>query len=264
MNKLKIALAQIKTDRNYKINLEKIIDFMQKAKSFGAELVVFPETSQAFVPSNEGINFNTIAQNIDEEFVTSIINKSKELNIAVVFGFYEKDNEKTKNSVIFADCGKIIHKYSKTHLYDAFSYDESKDINASNEKIKAFDTKWGKMGMMVCYELRFPEIARTLALDGARLVLVPTAWVDGKYKDEHFMLLTKTRALENTIYLCASNQTGNIYTGRSALINPLGLEEIKLGVDEGIQIFEIDFNKIDEVRKTLPCISQRKPNLYSL
>lgn len=264
MNKLKIALAQIKTDRDYKINLAKITNFMQESKRFGAELVVFPETSQAFIPSNEGINFNTIAQDINEEFATKIIDKSKELEMAVVFGLYEKDNDKTKNSVIFADCGKIIYKYSKTHLYDAFSYDESKDINASNEKIKAFDTRWGKMGIMVCYELRFPEIARTLALDGARLILVPTAWVDGKYKDEHFMLFTKTRALENTVYLCASNQTGNIYTGRSALINPLGLEEMKLGVDEGLQVFEICFDKIDEVRKVLPCISQRKPDLYNL
>lgn len=264
MNKLKIALAQIKTDRDYKINLAKILDFIQKAKSSGAELVVFPETSQAFVPSNEGIDFISVAQGLDGEFVSSVLDKSKELEMAVVFGFYEKSEPKTKNSVIFADCGKIIYKYSKTHLYDAFSYDESKDINASNEKIKAFDTRWGKMGIMVCYELRFPEIARTLALDGARLILVPTAWVDGKYKDEHFMLFTKTRALENTVFLCASNQTGNIYTGRSALINPLGLEEMKLGVDEGLQVFEICFDKIDEVRKTLPCISQRKPNLYSL
>lgn len=90
----------------------------------------------------------------------------------MVFGFFEKDIQKTKNSVIFADSGKIIHKYSKTHLYNAFSYDESKDIKEANNPLKAFDTRFGKMGLMVCYELCFPEITRTLALQGAKLIIV--------------------------------------------------------------------------------------------
>lgn len=266
MSKLKLALAQIKTSKDYKENLNKILDFMKVAKECKAELVVFPETAMAFIPSNEGINFANLAQDLEGEFVSSILKASEELKIAVVFGFYEKidDKNRAKNSVIFADCGKIIHKYSKTHLYDAFSYDESKDILASDEEIKAFETRWGKMGIMVCYELRFPEIARTLTLQGAKLILVPTAWVGGNYKDEHFMLLTKTRALENTTFLCASNQTGNIYTGRSAVINPLGLEICKLGVNDDVQVCEIDFSEIEKVRASLPCVSQRKPKSYSL
>ncbi|EOI0587481.1 TPA: hypothetical protein R2P05_000314 [Campylobacter jejuni] len=88
--------------------------------------------------------------------------------------------------MLFVNSGKILHKYHKTHLYNAFSYNESKDIEEGQNPIKAFDTPWGKMGMMVCYELRFPEIARSLALQGAKLILVPTAWVDGKLKRPFF------------------------------------------------------------------------------
>ncbi|EAK9882051.1 carbon-nitrogen hydrolase family protein [Campylobacter lari] len=259
---MKIALAQIKTSPKWQENLEKILILIKKAKQNSTDLIVFPETSMAFVPN--GGDFGAIAQSEDDEFVQGILKESKDLNICVVFGFFEKDIQKTKNSVIFADSGKIIHKYSKTHLYNAFSYDESKDIKEADNPLKAFDTRFGKMGLMVCYELRFPEIARTLALQGAKLIIVPTAWVDGDLKKEHFSLLTRTRALENTLFLCACSQTKNIYTGHSSLINPLGIELIKMSEEEGLEFSEINLDEIKEVRKILPCLEQRRKELYGL
>ncbi|WP_337958128.1 nitrilase-related carbon-nitrogen hydrolase, partial [Proteus vulgaris] len=78
-------------------------------------------------------------------------------------------------------------------------------------------------GILVCYELRFPEVARKLALAGADLLLVPTAWVSGPLKEEHYQTLVKTRALENTIPVCACDQTGNIFIGRSLICDALGV-----------------------------------------
>ncbi|ECL3806952.1 TPA: hypothetical protein R5723_001014 [Campylobacter jejuni] len=119
------------------------------------------------------------------------------------------------------------------------------------------------MGMMVCYELRFPEIARSLALQGAKLILVPTAWVDGKLKKDHFSLLSRARALENTVFLCTCSQTKNIYTGESALISPLGIELIKMGEEEALTFAQIDLEEIAQLRKTLPCLEQRRKELYN-
>ncbi|WP_186299893.1 carbon-nitrogen hydrolase family protein [Campylobacter jejuni] len=261
---MKIALAQIKTSPKWQENLEKILKLLNEAKKQEAHLVVFSETCMAFVPSDGSVNFQDIAQDIQDEFVQTILKESEKLKLAVVFGFFEKGAIKVKNCVLFVNSGKILHKYHKTHLYNAFSYNESKDIEEGQNPIKAFDTPWGKMGMMVCYELRFPEIARSLALQGAKLILVPTAWVDGKLKKEHFSLLSRARALENTVFLCACSQTKNIYTGESALISPLGIELIKMGEEEALAFVQIDLEEIAQLRKTLPCLEQRRKELYKL
>lgn len=256
---MNLALAQFKTSTNYKDNLKKILKYTKQAKEQNADLIIFPETSHIYATKN----FKNIAQTIDDEFVQTIIKASNDYQIGIVFGFFEKENHNVKNSVIFADLGKIIYKYSKTHLYDAFGYDESKDIQAG-DNIKSFDTRWGKMGIMVCYELRFPEIARTLALDGAKIILTPTAWVNGKYKKQHYEILTKARALENTVFLCVANQTQNIYTGNSCIINPLGQKIAKLKEEEGMTLCHINFDMIEKTREKLPCINQRRRELYKL
>lgn len=252
-----LAVVQIKTEYEVEKNKQKIINYINEINT-KAQIVVFPENSMALMQHNH----QKIAQSLDDDFVKSILQASAKHNQIVIFGTLEKKEGKVYNTIVVGENAKIIHKYSKTHLYDAFSYQESNDITSSNNPLCAFDTKYGRFALMVCYELRFPEIARTLALDGAQMIFVPTAWFDGKFKDEHFMLLTKTRALENTVYLCASNQTQNHYTGRSVVIDPLGIEIAKLGVDEGYSITSIDLNKIQEIRKTLPCLHQRNTNVY--
>ncbi|HEC1757980.1 TPA: hypothetical protein R1711_001236 [Campylobacter lari] len=119
------------------------------------------------------------------------------------------------------------------------------------------------MWLMVCYKFSFPEIARTLALQGTKLIIAPTAWVDGDLK-RAFSLLTRTRALENTLFLCAYSQIKNIYTGHFSLINPLGIELIKMSKEEDLEFSEINLDEIKEVRKILPCLEQKHKELYGL
>jgi len=114
----------------------------------------------------------------------------------------------------------------------------------------------------VCYELRFPEISRELALQGADLLLVPTAWVAGPMKEEHFISLVKARALENTLPVCAADQVGNIYAGRSVVFNPMGVALGSLGEEEGLIFSEIDHQQTRRIREKLPCLQHRRPQLY--
>ena len=112
-----------------------------------------------------------------------------------------------------------------------------------------FKTRLAKMGMMTCYELRFPEMARILALQGAELIVVPTAWLAGRMKEEHLHVLAKARALENTVFVAVASQTGRIFTGRSLVVDPFGVSVCDAGEEEGLTMAEIDTDRVSRVRK---------------
>lgn len=263
---MKIALTSMKVNESVEENLNTIISMMEETKKEGAELIVFPETSM--YRTSDRTKLKDIAESIDGNFVTSVRNKSKELKIDCVIGMHERGatkGSKPKNSVLYIDDkGTILSHYSKTHLYDAFVAMESEWVEPSNNPIRGFETRFGRMGLMVCYELRFPEIARTLTLDGAKVLLVPTAWVKGNLKEEHFSLLCRARALENTVFLLAPNQCQHASTGGSMLVDPMGVIRYKLGHKTEYVITHIDINYVDEVRNILPAINQRHTNLYKL
>lgn len=265
---MKIAVAQTITSTEKNENLSKALRFIVEAKSNKADLIVFPETYMARIQQGAGIKYATVAEPLDGPFVSALSKAAKEHNIHVICGVYESkpdDNIRAYNTVVLIDDeGKLIHKYSKTHLYDAFSYRESTNIIPSDNGFQAVKTKLGTIGLLVCYELRFPEISRTLALQGADILIVPTAWVAGAMKEEHFLSLTKARALENTVFLCAADQVGNIYAGRSVIYNPMGVVMASRGEDEGLIYADIDIAQAKAIREKLPCMTQRRPELYQL
>lgn len=265
---MKLAIAQLITSENKNENLIKAQIYIKKAKQAGADIVVLPETYMALMPASSQRTYAEVAESLDDAFVQTLAAQAKKYAIHVVCGIYEsKPGEKKRayNTVVMLDDeGKLIHSYRKTHLYDAFSYQESKGIIAGDNEFIPVKTKLGTIGLLVCYELRFPEISRTLALKGAELLLAPTAWVAGPMKEEHFLSLSKARALENTLFLGAASQTGNIYVGRSIIYNPMGVAIASSGEDEGLIIADIDLSQVDTIRNKLPCLSQRRPALYTL
>ncbi len=265
---MKIAVAQLVASTDKQENLKKALDIIAKAKVQKADLVVLPETFMAYMPEKAPIVRADIAEPLDGPFVTALSQAAQHNGIYVVCGIYENHPEDMKRCyntvVVIDDQGKLIHSYRKTHLYDAFSYCESDNIIPGDNGFEIVETKFGKLGVMVCYELRFPEISRTLALKGAEILLVPTAWVAGPMKEEHIQAMAKSRALENTVYLCVADQTGNVYSGRSVIFNPMGITMASCGDEEGVIFAEIDCEKIQSIRKKLPCLSQRRPELYQL
>jgi predicted amidohydrolase len=116
---------------------------------------------------------------------------------------------------------------------------------------------------MICYDIRFPEISRILAGNGADVLIVPSAWVHGILKEEHWQTMLKARAIENGSFVIAPDQVGNIYTGRSMIIDPFGVVLLDMGIMEGMEIIEIDTSRISEVRKSLPLLENRRTDVYS-
>lgn len=173
-----------------------------------------------------------------------------------------KDNRAYNTTIIMSSSGEIKGVYRKTHLYDAFGAQESKTIKPGDSLFEPIDTPFGRIGVFVCYELRFPEIARHQAMKGADILIVPSGWVRGPLKERHWETLITTRALENTVYLIACGHVNDFYLGRSMVVDPLGLTVAQGTEREGLIPCRIDMNRIKEVRKVLPTHIHRRPELY--
>jgi len=175
----------------------------------------------------------------------------------------KKKNRVYDTAFLINKSGKIISKYRKIHLYNALGFRESNKLIPGSKIILPSKTKIGKIGMLICYDLRFPEMSRILAAAGSEILVVPSAWVKGKMKEEHWLTLNKTRALENGCYVIAPDQVGNIYCGRSVVVDPFGKILVDMKKRQGISIVNISTNKVHEIRKVLPLLKNRRTDLYT-
>lgn len=263
---MKIAVAQLIATIDKAVNLNKARKYIAKAKEEGADIVVLPELYMALAIPSSGITPAGAAESLDGPFVDGLAKAAKECGIYVVCGIFEtKDNDAKRayNTTVFIDRnGRVIQTYRKTHLYDAFKYRESDTVAPGDQPLQVVRTEFGRIGLMVCYELRFPEIARLLALQGAELIIMPSGWVAGPMKEAHWELLLRARAIENTVFVCAANQTGNIFTGNSMMIDPMGSVLASAAEEEKLIISDIDLGRIKRVREKLPSVGHRRPHLY--
>ncbi len=263
---MKIAAAQLSASQNKAENLDKARNYIAQAKAAGADMVVFPEAFMAYIPKTDSLLYAQTAEAVDGHFVQALAAQAKQHNIYVICGIYESiegEDKRVYNTVVVLNRqGQLIYRYRKTHLYDAFSFRESLNIIPGAEASVPIKTEFGHIGILVCYELRFPEVSRSLALQGANILIVPAAWVAGTMKTDHLLSLSKVRALENTVFLCVVDQVGQNYVGHSTIYNPMGRAIACLAVEEGLLVTDIDLEMIKTVRDTLPCLSQRRPYLY--
>ena len=206
-----------------------------------------------------------LAEAINGNFVKSIANAAKENKIQVVGSFYEKSSKKDRvydTSFVINKSGKVISTYRKIHLYDALGFRESDKMTSGSKIAKPVKTTIGKIGMMICYDLRFPEMSRSLAVAGSEILVAPSAWVKGENKEEHWLTINKTRAIENGCYVIAPDQVGNIYCGRSVVIDPYGKILLDMKKKQGIDYVDIDLKKVKQVRKVLPLLKNRRTDVY--
>ena len=154
------------------------------------------------------------AETINGEFVSAICDSARKNSIAIVGTMYEKSRKKDRvydTSFIVNKSGKVTGKYRKIHLYDALGFKESDKMHSGNLIPMPTKTIVGKVGMMICYDLRFPEMSRSLAARGTEVLLAPSAWVNGPMKEEHWITLNKSRAIENGCYVIAPDHLGYVY-----------------------------------------------------
>lgn len=267
--KFRIALVQMKSSLNKEQNLAYSLELINEAAKDRARLICFPEFQMAYSPPEQKPEaLHKIAEKINGNFVSTLSYSAKQNKINVIATIYEISNTNKQNhkvfdtAIIINDLGKLKSVYRKVHLYDALGFKESKKLVAGSIIERPTRTSVGNLGLLICYDMRFPEISRILTVNGASILASPSAWVAGFMKLEHWEIMVKARAIENGVYLIAPNQVGNIYCGHSMVIDPFGSTLVDMGNREGIEIIDIDSSKIDTIRRTLPLLMNRRTDVY--
>src|ERR1700720_157422 len=263
---MKIAAAQISCVLgDFNTNLRKIRDFAGIAKKSGAELVVFPEMADT------GYSMPVIqkhAKKWSDGAVLELQKIAREISIAIVAGISDRDGDSIFNSQVLANAqGEVVAKYRKTHLVTAAPLDERVCLSPGNEFVSCKIDKFN-VGLSICYDLRFPEMARTLVVDrGANVIVNSSAWP--VVRAEHLRILALARAVENQSYLIIANRAGTddgvTFCGSSVIIDPSGAILAAASPDrEELIEAEISEQLIADVRARVSVFAHRRAELYKI
>jgi deaminated glutathione amidase len=275
-----VAIVQMRSSEDKRENMKLSLDFVKEAARKKAGLVCFPEFQMAFSPRSQSVKKLTkIAETIDQSnFILTLGESARRNRINIIATIYEKntknnssrsdmnqfDNRVYDTAVIINSNGAICSVYRKLHMYDALGFRESAKMIAGNTIEKPVKTSAGNLGLMICYDVRFPEVSRILAINGADILAVPSAWVHGIMKEEHWQTILKARAIENGSYVAAPDQVGHIFSGRSMVVDPFGIVILDMGNREGMEVIEIDKSRIQKARESLPLLKNRRTDVYSI
>lgn len=264
---LRIAIAQVQSSTDKQHNLNTALALVDEAKKQGATAIIFPEFLMAFSPASETAEqLSQRAEPSDGAFVNALRDAAKNSGLYVLAAIYETCGvkERVYDSAVWIDtAGRPASVYRKLHLYDAFGFKESDKFHPGEELAPLVQIGSANIGTMICYDLRFPEMARMLALQGANVIVAPSGWVQGDLKVDHWQTMIKARALENGCFVIAPNQVGNIYTGHSMAVDPLGRTLADLQENEGLSVIDLDISLVEEVREKLPLLKNRRTDIYA-
>lgn len=256
-----IAVAQFAPGGDTAQNLADIRMLATRAAGRGAKLVVFPEYSSFFV-AELGPRSVAAAEPLDGPFATALAALAAELGVHLVAGMLETtpDTGRFFNTVIAFDAGgALVAKYRKLHLYDAFGQKESDWALAGPiETPETFELGGLTVGLQTCYDVRFPEVTRRIVDAGADLILLPSEWVRGPLKEQHWRTLVTARALENTVYIAAADQAPPIGAGNSMIVDPMGVELATIGEATDVALAWVSPARIAAVRAVNPALSLRR------
>ena len=268
---MKLSLLQMKTAATPEENIVKIKAMLKQAKAEGADMAMLPEMCCC---PYENSAFVKYAMPWNSPFLTEIAETAKELGLYVVGGSVPLASEgKIYNaSFVYNDKGDCIAKHRKTHLFDinvpGGQYFMESDTFTAGKDVTTFNTPWGKFGLIICYDIRFPELSRLLALEGVNAILVPAAF-NMTTGPAHWELSFRMRALDNQVFMagCApARDMASSYTawGHSIVTDPWGSVIDQMDETEGILTVELDFSRVDTVRQQLPLLKHRRVDLYQV
>ena len=238
-------------------NLAYVRTALKRVADQGAELVVLPEmwsSGFAYKQLNElALRTATI---VDE-----LLELSSQLKLVICGSMPEPNGDKVFNTASVIDNGRLAGIYRKIHLFSLLGEDRA--FSGGDQWLLA-DTSIGKIGVIICYDLRFPEISRRLALAGAQVICVPAQWP--KPREEHWRTLLRARAIENQLFVVSANTCGLVgkldFFGMSMIINPKGEALAEAGEEEREIMAILDMRVMDDWRAQIPCFNDRKPECY--
>ncbi len=255
-----LAVVQFAPGVDEAANVRRIGELVAEAAARGARLVLLPEYAAYFIDPFDG-SLAEHAQPLEGPFVQALAALAAQHGVHVVAGMVERADggRRVHNTVVAVDGTGLVARYRKLHLYDAFGQRESDWIAAGQlEPPQTFEAGGIRFGMMTCYDLRFPEVARTLVDAGADALLVPAEWVRGPLKEHHWATLLAARAIENTVYVASADHPPPLGVGHSTILDPEGVALAGIGTAEGVAVAVLDPETIERVRRVNPALRLRR------
>jgi len=238
-------------------NLAKVSSALRRVKEKGVQLAVLPEMWST------GYDYKNLARLAGEtpRVVATIQNLSEELGMVVVGSLPERENDSLFNAAYVIDRGKTLGTYRKLHLFSTMGEDR---FLAAGNRTLVVPSSAGRLGVAICYDLRFPELFRKLALEGAEILCLPAEWP--KPRQEHWRTLLRARAIENQLFVAATNCCGVQgkldFFGMSLLIAPRG-EILAEGGEADIELVgNFDYQEMIAYRSQIRCFQDRRPEVY--
>jgi predicted amidohydrolase len=264
---MRIAVCQVNSRADRAANLATAGELLERARAVGANLAVLPEYVDYLGPAHD----EPKPEAVDGEFAAYFAEAARRLDMWVVAGSFHEvgpDAAHTYNtSLVFDRAGELAAAYRKIHLFDVeipgrVSYRESDRVAPGSETVTV-DVEGVPVGLSICYDLRFPELYRRLAVTGgARVIVVPAAFTTHTGRD-HWEVLLRARAIENQCYVVAAGQIGDHDPGRSCfgrsmVIDPWGTVVAQAPDTVGIAVADIDLDRVEEIRASVPSLANRR------
>ncbi len=270
--KLPLAICQMKVQAEKEVNLRRAEEMITNAATKGARMIVLPEI---FNSPYQAALFPDYAEIFPGKTSKFLSRMAKQHSVCLVGGsIVEKDeNNKIYNSsYVFDETGELIKRYRKAHLFDIdlpgrISFKESSTLSPGNN-LAVFHYDSIPTGLMICYDIRFPELSRALVLEGARLLIIPAAF-NLTTGSAHWDLLMRCRAVDNQLFVVAASPARNPDAsyqawGHSMIVDPWGTVIAEADEEEEIILAELDFSLVEKIREELPLLKQRRKDLYQI
>lgn len=238
-------------------NLGYVRDAISRVAAQGVNLALLPEMwSSGFAYRD----LNELAKRT-EAILAELMELSARYKMVIIGSMPEPNGDKVFNTIYIADNGTLAGFYRKIHLFSLLGEDRA--FSGGDSWLLA-DTSIGKVGVIICYDLRFPELSRRLAVEGAKIICVPAQWP--KPRQEHWRTLLRARAIENQLFVVACNTCGMVgkldFFGMSMIIDPKGELLAEAGENEGEIIAQLDMQSMIDWRAQIPCFKDRRPEIY--
>ena len=238
-------------------NVSHVREALARLADQGCQLAVLPEMWSCGFAYRELVELAKRTPEVVEEMGRL----SRQYGMVLVGSVPEPDGDRVCNTAYLLDRGNLAGKYRKIHLFSLMNEDRA--FHGGDSWLVA-DTSAGRVGVIICYDLRFPELTRRLAVEGAEIIVVPGEWP--KPREEHWRALLKARAIENQLFVVAANCcgiTGKLdFFGSSLIIGPKG-EFLAAGGYDNCELFaSLDFAEMESWRQQITCFQDRKPEYY--